>query len=558
MALFAIEDLSFSYPGCAKESLSHLSFQVKEGEFLLLCGASGCGKTTLLRHLKPALTPHGKRQGRIDYDGQDITQLDSRRAAAEIGYVMQNPDNQIVTDQVWHELAFGLENLGLPPGEIRLRVAEMVHYFGLQAIYHRETGSLSGGQKQLLNLAAIMAMHPKLLILDEPTSQLDPIAAVQFLETVSRLNRDTSTTVLLAEHRLEEVFPRADRILWMDKGRLLSDATPSQTADGLRRRGDKSLLLSLPTPARVYCATGAQGDCPLTVREGGRFLRRSFPNRIRSLTPEEYGGKRAEAVKLKQLFFRYEKNSPDVLKGLDLTLFYGELLTIVGANGSGKSTLLSILSGLRPPTGGKRIWMDGSTGKRRAKADAPSIGFLPQNPQTLFVKDTLGDDLAEMLPYLDCSAAEGERRIDEAVSLLSLQDLLNRHPYDLSGGEQQRAAMAKILLKDPQILLLDEPTKGLSPFARKELGDILRRLSGEGKAVAAVTHDIEWSARFSDRCALLFDGQFAALGEPRTFYSQNNYYTTAASRMSRGYYDYAVTDEDVIELCRSNRANSIQ
>lgn len=555
MALVTVKNLSFRYPEADEAALHDLSLEIGEGEFVLLCGASGCGKTTLLRSLKPSLAPHGEQTGSVFYDGIPLAELEERRAAGEIGYLLQNPENQIVTDMVWHELAFGLENLGLPPEQIRLRTAEMASYFGLLPLYHRQTADLSGGQKQLLNLAAVMAMRPRLLILDEPTSQLDPIAAGQFLETARRLNRDTGVTILLAEHRLEEAFSMADRVLLMEKGRIICNAPPRALAAELHAKGADELLQSLPTAARIYYALGGGADCPMTVREGRSYLQTLLPAQTLAAaeekTEKQPTAKKETALRLKRVFFRYERETPDVLRDLELTVSRGELLTIVGANGSGKSTLLSLLAGLRQPTAGKLL-VDGK-GRTEKKALRERVGLLPQNPQTLFVKDTLEADLREMLPRLACGREEGERRLAETIKLLSLKKLLSRHPYDLSGGEQQKAALAKLLLRDPAILLLDEPTKGLDPYARQTLGQLLARLAGQGRAVVAVTHDIEWSALFADRCALLFDGQLAAEGEPRHFYAQNSYYTTAAARMTQGLLCNAVTDEDVIEQCRKNR-----
>ena len=231
MNCIEVKNFSFQYPKESHAALYQVSMEVEEGSFVVLCGKSGCGKSTLLRQFKSVLASHGEKKGEILYGGQNLEDVDLRTQSAEIGYVLQNPDNQIVTDKVWHELAFGLESLGYDTPTIRLRVAEMASYFGIHSWFLKNVSELSGGQKQLLNLASVMAMHPKLLILDEPTSQLDPIAASDFLETVRKINRDIGTTVILTEHRLEDVIPWADKVYVMDKGRMIADGTPNEIGE---------------------------------------------------------------------------------------------------------------------------------------------------------------------------------------------------------------------------------------------------------------------------------------------------------------------------------------
>ena len=283
MEILHIEDLSFRYPKAEKYALENINLSVESGEFIVICGRSGCGKTTLLRLLKRELSPAGEKSGKITYRGTDTDGLCERDAAADIGFVMQDPDSQIVTDKVWHELAFGLENLGVPTETIRRRVGEMASYFGIADWFRKSTDELSGGQKQLLNLASVMVMQPKILLLDEPTGQLDPIAAADFIATVQKLNRELGLTVILVEHRLEDVFPAADRVLMLEDGRTLLCDTPRGAGKRLRELdGDHPMLLGLPAAMRVYGALSADGDsdtCPLTVREGRDYLEKNFAGR---------------------------------------------------------------------------------------------------------------------------------------------------------------------------------------------------------------------------------------------------------------------------------------
>ena len=275
MELLQVKDLSFTYPNRDEAALSGLNFTVERGSFTVLCGQSGSGKTTLLRLLKRELAPHGTLGGEILYCNEPLADLDDRRSTAEIGFVRQDPDEQLVTDKVWHELAFGPESLGMKTADIRRRVGEMASYFGIQSWYHNDTDRLSGGQKQLLNLAAVMVMQPKLLLLDEPTSQLDPIAAADFIATLQKLNRELGLTILLSEHRLEEVFPVADRVIVMERGKPCLSGTPRELCAVLR---DHPLALGLPSASRIWAGLDvADEPCPLTGREGGSCWSAAFP-----------------------------------------------------------------------------------------------------------------------------------------------------------------------------------------------------------------------------------------------------------------------------------------
>ena len=547
MECFTLQDLSFAYPDAQDKTLKGLSFSVHAGEFVTLCGPSGCGKTTLLRQLKPALAPHGVLNGTILFEGRPLSDLSLREQSSRIGFVLQNPDNQIVTDKVWHELAFGLESLGYDTPTIRRRVAEMASFFGIEHWFYKDVSQLSGGQKQLLNLAAIMAMQPSVLVLDEPTSQLDPIAAADFLATVGRINRELGTTVICTEHRLEEVFPYSHRVLVMDGGSLIADGTPAQVGQALKQAGHR-MFASMPTAMQIYAAVDNDLGCPVTVREGRDWLDAfSSATPLKEVPAEAIPARGSDipAAKLEQAWFRYEQDSPDIAKGLDLEVYPGELLAVLGGNGAGKSTTLSLLAGIHKPYRGKVTLL----GREKVQPEPGVLGVLPQDPKALFVKSTVGDDLSEVLKHTGLSKEEQAARLGRVIGLCHLEHLLARHPFDLSGGEQQRAALAKVLLLQPRILLLDEPTKGLDVAFQEELAAILRRLTAAGVAIVMVSHDIGFCAKHAHRCALFFDGAIAAQGTPREFFSGNSFYTTAANRMARHLLPRAVTPEDVIAAC---------
>ena len=547
MAHFEIKDLSFSYPTAkGKKSLDGVSLSIEKGEYIVLCGKSGSGKTTLLRQLKSVLAPHGKKQGEILFNGTHIEKVNQRVQSAKIGYVMQNPDDQIVTDKVWHELAFGLESLGCDQKTMRARVAEMACYFGIQDWFHRDVANLSGGQKQLLNLASIMAMQPEVLILDEPTSQLDPIAASDFLNTVRKINIELGTTVIITEHRLEDIFPYADRAVVMDGGKIIADDTPRNIGKLLYKQKN-DMFAAMPTPIRVFYGAGGNGDCPLTVREGRTWLSKTYPEPMVNILPAEELDDEIEkpALSLKELWFRYEKDSPDVLRGVSAEVPTGTLYAIVGGNGAGKSTTLKAVCGICKPYRGKvKVFGKPVEKYKSTELFGGCLAMLPQDPKSLFVKKTVREDLAEM--------TKDEKRIAEVAAVCEIESLLNNHPYDLSGGEQQRAALAKVLLTEPRLLLLDEPTKGIDSFFKEKLATILCKLKEQGITIVMVSHDVEFCAKYADMVSMFFDGQMLTTDTPRRFFGNNSFYTTAANRMSRHVFSMAVTAEDVVELCRQN------
>ena len=552
MALFEIKGLTFSYAAAkGRHSLENVSLTIAQGEFLVLCGKSGSGKSTLLRQLKTALTPKGKRTGEILFCGIPLEQVSDREQSGKIGFVMQNPDDQLVTDKVWHELAFGLESLGCNQETMRARVAEMACYFGIQDWFHRDVQTLSGGQKQLLNLASVMAMQPEVLILDEPTSQMDPIAAGDFLNTVRKINTELGTTVIITEHRLEDIFPYADRAVIMDWGRLIADDIPGKVGQMLFEQKNP-LFTAMPTPVRVYYGTGGKGESPLTVRQGRSWLSREFPEKPSvcalptQTLPKEI---KNPAVVLKELWFRYEKDSPDILRGVNAEIPTGTLYAILGGNGAGKSTALKAISGIcRPYRGGVTLFGKRIEKYKPAERFGGCMAFLPQDPKGLFVKNTVREDLEEM--------SADRTAIDRIVRLCRIAELLDCHPYDLSGGEQQRVALAKVLLTNPRLLLLDEPTKGIDSIFKEIFAQILSNLKKQGVTIVMVSHDVEFCARYADLVSMFFDGRILTTDTPGRFFGSNSFYTTAARRMSCHVFDSAVTAEDVITLYQKNKGTT--
>ncbi len=535
MEKIKIENLTFKYPNGEAPVLSDINMTVNAGEFLCICGKSGSGKSTLLRQLKPILSPHGDLQGKIYFDGTDLFLKDQRFQAENIGFVMQNPDSQIVCDKVWHELAFGLESLSYSDTEIRGRVAETASFFGIGDWYYKDIAALSGGQKQLLNLASVMVMNPSVLILDEPTSQLDPIAARDFLETLDRINKELGTTVILSEHRLEEVLPLSDEAAVMEDGRILAKGDVKSVGMMLKEK-NHPMLKAFPTPMRVSYSLANPYDTPVTIRDGRLWLSK-MPLKEQPDLGKSVRASGEAVLKCKDLWFRYEKDSQDILRGLSLEIRRNEIYGIVGGNGAGKTTLLSVIAGTNRPYRGK---IENYGGKK--------IACLPQNPQSLFVRKTVLSDLWAMKEDADEPKEIKEEKIGRVIELCDIGTVLESHPYDLSGGEAQRVALAKVLLSEPAILLLDEPTKGLDAHLKEKLAKILKGLKKSGVSIIMVSHDVEFAAKYTDRVGLFFDGHIVSEDRPEAFFSDKRFYTTAANRMARDINKEIISEEDIIKI----------
>ena len=568
MELLQVENLTFTYPDAKKPALTDVTYTVREGTFTVLCGASGCGKSTLLHLLKKELAPFGKKSGSIRFDGTDYESLDSRVSASQIGILMQDPDSQIVTDVVWQELAFALENLGTERSVIRTRVAEMATYFGIEGWYHKRTSELSGGQKQLLNLASVMTLSPRLLLLDEPTAQLDPIAAGNFLSMLERVHRELGVTVLIAEHRLEDILPMADRVLVLTDGALTLDGTVDSLADAVRE--GHPLLAGMPAAARLWKLLGMPGNMPLSVTEGRAMLRavcaanvtqnaRNYATKVTLGEPtkaptDEAADSAESAASLSEVYFRYERNGKDVLRDCSVDIQKGEHFCLLGGNGSGKTTLLHIIAGiLRPYAGSCRLFGKKLAAYRSGELANGITALLPQNPKDVFVTECVKEDW-----LLACKTtvpeAEREETVRKTAEMLGAMHLADCHPYDLSGGEQQKAALVKVLLRKPKLLLLDEPTKGLDARYKEELLAVLKKLKDESVTVLTVTHDLDFAAVSADRVGLCFDGGVTAVKPTHEFFTENSFYTTAACRIAGKLFPGAITCEEIAEAVKGEQA----
>lgn len=529
MAFLEAKHVSFTYPDEKKRVVNDLSFTIQQGEFIVLCGPSGSGKSTLLRLIKREIAPHGTIEGEFFLEGQALSTASAEQMAHNIGMVFQDPENQIVMDNVLQELIFGLENMGASTEEMRKRVAEIVHFFGLEGLLNRKTHELSGGQKQLVNLASVLLLEPKLLLLDEPTSQLDPVAAREFIGMLQTMNEEFGITVIIAEHRLEELFGIADRTIVLVEGEIAAFDHPRKVISRLAQNRNHPLYPYLPSPARLYIEHSKviQNELiPLSVKEGKNWLKKhkfeaaTVPNIAKRFSEE--------LLKLKDIDFQYDKDTAKILDRLSLTVYQGEWLSIVGANGTGKSTLLKIMAGLEKAQRGSVYYQ----GKKRKRQLPTEIGYLPQNPKLFFVQDTIESEWLEIIKLQQLE--EGKAEIERLADVFQLHHIKHHHPYDVSGGEMQKAALAGVLLAKPKLLLVDEPTKGLDPEAKLRFGDLLKTLQNEGLTIVMVTHDIEFAAKYATRCAMMFQGAITTAAASKDFFQGNAFYTTVLNRMTRG------------------------
>jgi len=548
LAVIKFERVSYAYPQQKAPVLRNLSLEIAEGEFVLVVGPSGAGKSTFLRCLN-GLVPHfhgGRFSGRVRVAGRDPVSLEPRGMADVVGFVFQDPEAQFVVDTVEDELVFALENFALPQAVMRKRVEEVLDQLGIAHLRSRRVSTLSGGEKQRVALAAVMTLHPQVLVLDEPTSQLDPQAAEEVLIALRQLNEDLGLTVILSEHRLERVVQYADRILYFPgAGEPILDGTPDE------------VLSQAPLTPPLVTLGKALGwrPLPLTIKEARRFARQldltsvAAPSRLAGQVKPAAAVKTTPSVQIENAWYDYAGR--EALRGVSLTFRPGELVALMGRNGAGKTTLMKLLVGLlrakqgrvrlasahgldaratngHGAGGGQRpVEMLVDTSKLSLDEIVKTVGYVPQDPGLLLFQDTLAQELTFTRSG---HALPADRAADLALLAgLGLAHLSEQYPRDLSGGERQRAALAAILVADPQVLLLDEPTRGLDYQHKSELVKLLRDYRQAGKTIIMATHDVELVAACADRVIMLAEGQVVldaptriAMSESLVFASQIN------------------------------------
>ncbi|MEO2078378.1 MAG: energy-coupling factor transporter ATPase [Bacillus sp. (in: firmicutes)] len=546
MAFIELNDVTFTYPDCSEPAIRDLSLTINKGEFVVLIGASGSGKSTLLRLLKKEIQPHGTLLGQILFNDQNSQGAEG--ISKEIGFVFQDPENQMVADDVLHEIVFGLENIGLATNEMRNRVAEMVHFFGAEPLLHKKTHELSGGKKQQINLASVLLMQPNILLLDEPTAQLDPVSSREFLDILKRLNDEFGMTIIIAEHRLEEVFTLADRIIMMDQGRIDMAGEPREVLPKIWDSPKKAFIPSIPA---LFLGMDGKGRIPLSVKEGRNWAQKAGLEALHQEKKVSAFSADRELMQGVNVSYRYNKQENLILDELTFSLQKGEWYALLGGNGSGKSTLLKALAGLLKLESGK-IFLEGKPLKGyKNKELIGKIGYLPQNPKLFFIQDTIEKEIKATMA--EC-ALSNMNEVQALLTDLGIAHLMSSHPYDLSGGELQKAALACLLIRKPEILLLDEPTKGLDPLSKENLSKILLALRSKGMTIVMSTHDVEFAALYATKCGMMFQGKITSEDVPKKFFKGNFFYTTMIQRIFRDSMAEApMTLEEVSRPCVSTK-----
>lgn len=535
--IIELKQVSFYYPEGVTPALTQIDLAVPAGGFVLVCGPSGSGKSTLLKHMKSSQIPFGKGTGELLFKGKDLETMELGESARSIGFVGQNPDNQIVTDTVWHELAFGLENLGVPVEEIRKRTAETAQYFGMTEWFRQPVETLSGGQKQMLNLASVMVMQPEVLILDEPTAQMDPIGARRFFHTLKGLQQEIGTTIILSEQRLEEVMPLAQDLVYMENGQIVAQGPVQESLKILadyEKIKNKPLAMetSFPVALRVYIKSREKEEetVPVSVGQGRQWL---SGKRVVTSEHKETYEETETVITVQGVDFSYEKGKK-VLEHLDWQVKKGSIYGLLGGNGAGKTTLMKLICGILKPRRGK-IKTNGT------------VRYLVQNPLSIFTEITAEDELA-------VCCGRDPKAVEEMLEKMELTEFREQNPLDLSGGQQQRLALGKVLLTKPEILLLDEPTKGMDGGFKVKFGAMLGELKKQGITTVLVSHDMEFCAEYATYCGLMFDREIISFGPTREFFAENVYYTTAAARMTRGILKDCLVAEDIMAALEKGRA----
>lgn len=548
LALFKIKNLTYYYPDSATPALSGIDLEIDEGEFILVTGASGSGKSSLARVLA-GLVPDfygGRFYGRVTLRGREVRDIDRRTLTGQVGMVFQDPEKQLVMTGVEAEIAFGLENLGFSQAEMRRRVAEVTGFLGLGRLKKEYTANLSGGEKQKLILAAVLAMHPRVLVLDEPTSQLDPLAAEDLFNLLKRLNEELGYTIILIEQRLERCFHLAGRVLVMSGGKILRDDSPAGIA-GWASGNDLRLMPPVP---RLFSAAGF-ANIPVTVAEGRKKLKKIFKQHSLDGGASRYGQADVQAagcavlMELRNIWFSYP-GGREALRDVSLQIHKGEFVAVLGENGAGKSTMLKNMAGLLRPDRGKVIFK----GKAMEQNNpGPLIAFLSQNPNDYLFQDTVEEELFFTLKNF---GLPDDGIVEQLLDELKLSGVKLANPRDLSSGERQRVALASILAARPELLILDEPTRGLDYRLKSELGAFLAGLVTAGKSVVLVTHDVEFAAEYATRVVMMSDGNIVSAGPTHEVMEESVFFTTQIGKLFRDFHGGVLTFEEAAAVLKAH------
>jgi len=544
--LIRIRDLTFHYADASKPALRNVNLDIEDGEFVLVIGPSGCGKTSLCRCFN-GLIPHfygGKVTGRLEVEGLDVMRHATRELATHVGMVFQDPENQLVYMEVQREIAFGLENLAFPRDVIAKRMEESLDTLGISGLRHRQVHDLSGGEKQKVVIASVLALHPDILVLDEPTSELDPKGAEEVLSIVQRLNDELGITVVLVEHRLDRVVHLVDRMIVMDEGGIIADGSPRTVLSN----GDITRVgAGVPPIVRMVQRLRDGGlnvdDIPLTVKQGRSMLKDVFMKAGEStLYGNETAAKGKTAIEIDRLWHAYP-DGPTALKNVSLRICQGEFVAVMGRNASGKTTLVKHINGLLKPTKGKAVVTGIDTRRATIAQMSRKVGFIFQNPNDHIFADTVEEEIAFILKNRGFDGGEIAARVDEMLEMFALKEFRRQYPRSLSGGERQRVALASVLVAGPEILILDEPTRGMEYRLKSELMRFLNGYREKGNTVVLVTHDVETVAEYADRVILLSEGRIVVDGNKRDVLSRALFFSPQINRLVQAFEKYGVPND---------------
>lgn len=550
MPIFKVENLTYYYPGTEEPALRGINLEIMDGEFILIAGGSGSGKSTLARVLAGLIPDFygGRIGGKVFFAGKEIKTMDRRKLAREVGMVFQDPEKQIVQTSVEAEIAFGLENLGLPGKEMARRVAEMCSFLNLSPFKDAFTANLSGGQKQKLALASVLAMQPRVLVLDEPTSQLDPVSAEEILNLIKRLNEEMGFTVILVEQRMERCFHLADRVLLIEEGEIVCAGDAREVA----RQAVQRDWPFVPPVARFFAIFNTPW-IPVTVKEGREFLRAHLnPKNIKAKPavpcPQKFSTvkdrEKNNAISLKNVWFTYP-DGREALKDINLDIKEGDFTAVLGENGAGKSTLLKLVAGLLKPGRGKIYVRGKDTGKNGYKEIRKFMAYLSQNPNDYLFQETVEDELRFTLNNF---GLQEENLLEDVFRKLRLERYRRRNPRDLSSGERQRVALASVLVTGPELIILDEPTRGIDVRLKAELGKFLQEEAAAGKTVMVVTHDVEFASEFADNIVIMFAGRIVSAGEKHAVLGKSIFYAPQIGKMCRGICEGVLTFAEALDI----------